>query len=412
MSKTIYLDSAASTQIDPRVKQDIIKSIDNDWMNPSSVYEGGREVRRRIEHARDQVRELIGANKEDKIIFTSCSTESNNLAVQGFIKSHSPKRTYIFYDWLQHPSLENIKTFIDKYNEDLNCVWHPIFNDEYGRIKLSSLKTYFDLIKKDEPKENWVKVLVPVIYTNNETGVINNVKDISELVHSYGGYVLADCAQAIYHHSINVHREGIDIMTFTSEKIGMPRGAGVLYIRDGIDIEPIMYGGSQENNIRPGTENTQMIIALGNQCKRIKNELEDNINREYKILYLMENAIKNACDGICKYEINGRSYNGKDYVKISPNILSVQFYCNDNGYKGYNNQELLTLLDQYSVCCSAGSACSSHKSEPSRILTSIGLTEEQANSTLRFSFDHTLKEEDITEFGKILRKCLIALKQN
>lgn len=407
MNQKIYLDAAASSIPDPLVLQDITNSLIDDWHNPSSICASGREVRQKIDHAREQVRKFINAGEKDKIIFTSSATESNNIAVQGFIKANHPNKTIMLYDYMNHPSLENIKDFINFNHENnlLNCFYAPVFNDEYGRMKLESLKTYFERLEYCNLfKNNDYYVLIPILHTNNEIGVINNIKAISNfLIHEHGGYVLVDFAQGAAHSPINVQEDGIDMLTFTSEKIGMPRGCGVLYIRDGIDIDAIIYGGGQEQGLRSGTENQAMIIALGNQCERIQKKLESREIQEIEsLLYeVLRNNIHYACHDVCEYVVNNRTV--KEPVNYAPNILSVQF-------KGYNNQQLLTMLDENGVECSAGSACSSGDAKPSRVLQSIGLSDEEINSTLRFSFDYRLTVTEVKEFGKILRKCLIALK--
>ena len=410
MNNIIYLDCAASTPINPRVKEDIIYSLNEDFWNPSSIYKQGREVKRKIEYARQQVKDLIGARDNNEIIFCSCGSEANNLAIKGFMEGN--ENTILITDMVSHPSIFNISS--ERYFENADCIYCNV--NKYGQLDTNDLEYILWEINPNKNKD--INILVATTWVNNEVGTINNIKLICDIVHEYGGYVLVDCCQGIYHLPINVEVWDVDMITFTSEKMGMPRGCSVLYKKQSAKITPQIQGGHQENDYRAGTENTMMIIPFGNQCERIKNELEDNTNKEYKLLYLIENAIKKACENICKYKINGRNYDisNNDYVRIAPNILSIQFYHineHDGGkYNGYDNQELLTLLDQYGVMCSAGSACSAGEKTPSRVLKRIGFTDKEALSTIRFSFDHTLKEEDIENFGKILRKCLMVLKQN
>lgn len=405
MNKNIYLDCSASTPIDSRVEGDIIRSyIEEDWYNPSSIYEKGREVKRKLENARQQVKDLINANKNDNVVFCSCGSEANNLAIKGFMENN--ENTLLITDMVSHPSIYNVADVYYYDNNNTNCIYCKV--DKYGRLDLNDLEYILQNVKAKN-------ILVATTWVNNETGVINDIEHICNIVHKYGGYVLADCCQGAYHLPINVRLWDVDMITFTSEKMGMSRGCSVLCIKNTCRIASLIQGGHQENGYRAGTENTMMIIPFGNQCERIKNELENNTNKEYKLLYLMESAIKKACENICEYKINGRNYDisNNDYVRIAPNILSIQFYHineHDGKYSGYDNQELLTLLDQYGVMCSAGSACSAGEKTPSRVLKRIGLTDKEALSTIRFSFDHTLAEEDIKKFGKILRKCLIALK--
>ena len=389
----IYLDAAASTQIDSRVKEDIINSLNNDvdWFNPSAIYEPSREVKRKIEYSKDQVRHLINADQKDDIIFCSCGSEANNLAIKGFVEANIDKHPLIITDMVSHPSVYKLtEQYYDKQRTEFPDV---IFCDldKYGCMDLDDLEYIFENINYSD-----YTILVATTLVNNETGVKNNIRDISEITHKYGGYVFADLSQCIYHMSVSIDYYKLDLATFTSEKMGMPRGCAVLYKKEGINIASQIQGGTQENGYRAGTENTMMIIPFGNQCERIENELLSYRKIERKLYTDLMNEIYHACENICDWDNNF-------IVNTVSNIVSIQF-------KGIDNQKLITMLDQYGVCCSAGSACSSGNKEPSRILKRSGLSDEEALSTVRFSFDHTLTKEDIKEFGKILKKCLLFLK--
>lgn len=397
----IYLDSAATTLPEQCVIEDIKRSLVEDWRNPSSIYDGGRKVRDKIEHAREQVRKFINAREKDKIIFTSNSTEANNLAIQGFMNGNEDST--LITDMVTHPSVFNVSDLY-YFGNDANCIYYKV--DHFGRIDFYDMK-YIIHVLQDSKRKN---IITATTLVNNETGVVNNIKELSEFVHDYWGYVLVDAAQCVYHYPIDVQKEKIDMMTFTSEKMGCPRGVGVLYVRDGINIEPIMYGGHQENGYRPGTENQAMIIALGNQCERLSDKqlLKDRCVKEMFLRNHLLSTIYAACDEICEVTWNyNPSLNSVrcNNIIVANNILSIKF-------KGYDNQQLLTLLDENGVECSAGSACSSGEAKPSRVLLNTRMSDEEANSTLRFSFDYRLTEGEIDEFGKILRKCLIALKED
>ena len=376
----IYLDSAASSKPDDAVIEDIIKSIKEDWHNPSSPYSSAHDVRQKIDRAKGQILNLINGRDKDKIIFTSCGTESNNLGIQGFLKSHSEYE--LLMDQTNHPSVDNVP---------IDHIVLPI--DYEGRIKYYDDDLGYIL---SETARCDKKPFVVCTMVNNEIGAINYIEGISYQVHKYDGILFVDCCQAIAHMPIDVQSMGIDMLSFTSEKIGCPRGVGVLYIRDGISVKPIMYGGSQNDDIRAGTENQYMITAVGNRCEYLNEYLVDIMIREAIIEQKMCKAIENVCREVCLYHYN--------IQKSVYNILSVRF-------DGYNNQQLLALFDENGVECSAGSACSSGEAKPSRILKAIGLSDEEANNTLRFSFDYRLTDEEIDRFEKILRKCLIALKR-
>lgn len=397
----IYLDSSASAPILPEVEADIRISLrDNiDWYNPSAIYEPAREVRRKIEHARDQVKDLINCNKEDDIIFCSGGSEANNLAIKGFMEQY--ENTVLITDLVSHPSIYNVSDGYYSYEhdgrKDQNCIYCRV--DKYGKLDLNDLEYILSDIYIHST------ILVATSWINNEIGTENNIKKIIEITHKYFGYVLVDCSQGIYHEPVDNESWDADMITFTSEKIGFTRGVGVLYKKKKLKLVPQILGGGQENGLRAGTENTTLIIPFGKHCERLKNNYDFIAMLDFELQILFIDALRAACKNICEYKINsGIDYYDWQNIGGTGNIFSVQF-------KGYDNQELLTMLDQYGVCCSAGSACSAGEKTPSRVLKRIGLTDEEALSTIRFSFDHTLKNKDIEEFGKILRKCLVALKK-
>lgn len=375
VNKTIHLDKAASTIPTEEVLRDIQYASIRYWNNPSSVYESGREVKRMIEDVKDKVREFINAKPEDKIIFCASGTEANNLGMN--------IRTNIIVDNTTHPSMYN----------NPNKAHESIVNSG-GLIDLDKLKEILNYIC-------YYNCLVAIAYTSSELGIRHYIPNISKVVHDNGGILMVDAAQTIGHKTIDVQEEGIDILTFTSEKIQMPRGLGILYVKDGIEINPIMYGGHQEYNLRPSTENQAMIYALGNRLEYINKNKEYIQTTENKLNDYFMQSIYNACKYVCKYKINGSDANCYHYPT---HIASIQF-------KGYKASDLITMLDINGTECSAGSACSSGESKPSRVLKAIGLTDEEALSTVRFSFDYMNTGEEIKRFEGILRKCLIALKE-
>lgn len=392
MNKFIYLDSASSTKVDPRFEADMFRSIREDWYNPSSIYETGRNIKRKIENAKEQIINCLNGKQDAKITFCSCGSEANNLAIKGFMERN--KNPLLITDLVSHPSIYNVaeKYYFDDI-EKTNVIY--CCNDDFGRLDLNDLEYIFKTIDYKH-----TQVLVATTWVNNETGVINDLKAISEITHKYGGYVLADLCQGIFHIQCDLKGWNIDMATFTSEKIGGCRGCGVLYSKNNILLSRQIEGGNQQE-YRPGTEIQYMIIATGNQCERISDELNEYISTEEQLQTKLMTTIATACiNAKCDLVFNPEN---AEYDFLTNNILSVRF-------EGIDNQELLTLLDQYGVMCSAGSACSAGQKKPSRVLLRIGLTEEKAKSTIRFSFDHTLTYEEIDDFGRILFKCLVMLK--
>lgn len=387
-NRMIYLDAAASSDPEAETYVDMMMSLQYDWYNPSSVYQPAKDVRNKVELARDKVCKFINAKEHDHIIFGSCASEMIGLALNGDY--------CVISSSIEHPSLYNRKN-LDRL---LGITTSKMKTDEYGRIDLNALEEQFKYSIRPE--------IVAIAGVNSEIGIIQDIDAIVSLAHKNDALVMIDWSQGAAHVPIDVQKLNIDMLVMTSEKCGSHRGTGVLYAKHWVKIYPLWYGGPQENWKRPGTENTASIIAFGNQLERIQNSFTERQQREWNIRNKMVEEIDLACEGICAVKIfpfadRSIGMNLDKMPNIVPNILSVMF-------EGIDNQHLLTLLDMHGVQCSASSACSSYKKEPSRVLKEIGLSDEEANNVLRFSFDYRLKDEEIKEFGRRLRKCLLAIK--
>lgn len=381
----IYFDNAATTKVSEEVIADIVDSLRNDWANPSSTYEQGLEVKRKIERARKQIADYINADP-DEIIFTSSGSEANNLAIKGFFDADENYRfDCLISTKIEHPSVYEIcRSYrnegyhrVEFMPVDLNGVVDP------GKFrKLISLMSeqYF--------------CFVSIMMANNEIGSVQSIKILSEYTHRYQGVFHTDATQAFGKIPIDVKDLGVDLMSVSLHKVGLPKGIGFLYKKKGIKLSPIIHGGHQEQDYRAGTENTAYIIAAGNQIERLskKDYPNDNI-RDYLL-----NKLHTAMD--CSLEI---PYIHGNYPDSLPNILSFRF-------EGMNAETLITLLDMNSVCVSAGSACCSGEKKPSRVLKAIGLSDEDANSTVRISISEDTTKEECDEFVKILGECLMSLK--
>lgn len=374
MKKIIHFDKAASTE-PYDIHLDFIREYQKElWNNPSSVYTSGRMIRKIIEKNRsDIIKYLGGDDKKDMLIFCASGSEANNLGM-------NINNDYcIIIDNLSHPSL---------FNNPRKS--HCMITNNKGQIDLELLENEINILNK--------KPLVAVNYVNSEIGSINDIKSIAELVHKYNGLLLVDACQAINHIYINVKNLGIDMLTFTSEKMNLPRGCGCLYIRDKIKLNPIVYGGGQEYGLRSGTENPAMICAIVSHLYGLKDRISDVMFYEAKL----REAIEKEIDKVCT-ELNQEYTYTLPHSLTIENIISVRF-------KGIKGSDLLTMLDIYGVEVSLGSACSAGNPMPSRILKNIGLTDEEALSTIRISFDWMNTEKEIKRFGQILKKCLLALR--
>lgn len=374
----IYLDNAATTKPTKEVIADVAWCLENVWGNPSSIHTPGIEARRILEQSREKVARFINAEPEE-IIFTSSGSESNNLAIKGFLDANGMYECIITTK-IEHPSVNNACNYLN------DKVWYrveytPI--DTYGKVKINKFKQLMAELSRS------YYCFVSIMLANNEIGTINNINRIAQIVHYHGGMLHVDATAAIGQIPVDVKELDCDLLTFSGHKLNCPKGIAVLYKRDGIKLSPIIHGGHQEEGVRAGTENLPYIYALGNQVERIGMVDSDCSVRNYlwdKILDIKEYNIF----------LNG------DFDDRLPNNLSLTF-------DGINAETLITLLDMRGIYVSAGSACSSGQKEPSRVLKAIGLSDEEAFCTVRISIGKDTTVEECDEFVRILRECLESL---
>ena len=366
---SIYLDSAATAdyrESDDIVIDTMVNAMQDYWHNPSSLY--ASRVKEEINRCRKSIADFIGA-KPDEIVFNSGASEGNNHAIRGWIDQmwiDIYKTPYIITTPIEHKSIlkllesPNINVFVEYCNID-----------EYGIVDCGSLESRLLMIEGDP-------FLVSIGLANNEVGTIQPIKKIAELVHKYGGVLHSDCTQAFGKISINVKELDIDIVSVSGHKISpVLKGIGFLYKKDGINIQPLIYG-NQENGLRGGTENTFGIIGLAKALEFCdvsdKNVGEICYKRDYFIDKLVS---KFGC------KINGC------FNKRLPNNINVTFPQNITG------ESLLYILDMSDIKISVGSACNSKEIKPSYVLKKIGLTNEQAMKTIRITIPNDITYEEI-----------------
>ena len=362
--KIIYLDSAATTKPTPQVINDFVWASKNCWYNPSAIYQGGVEARTLVETARKICADSINCSPEE-IYFTSGGTESNNWALAD-IKTYCSR--------MEHPSVFN------------NCYYTLFHVDEHGFVYKGGLYS----TEEDD--------VVSIQLANNEIGTIQDIESISKIVHDANAILHVDAVQAYMHIPIDVKKLGIDMMSVSGHKFGALKGTGFLYVNKHINFEPMLLGGHQEMNMRAGTENVAGIYAMGNRVKYIM-EHGYNIVHVANITRKLSKAIYEKCGDLCEIIANGAE-NTKWRL---PNNLSLTF-------RGVNAEALLIMLSEQGIYCSAGSACSAGLPEPSRVLKAIGLSDEDAKSTLRFTVTEDLTDEDIDYVADTLEKCIELLK--
>ena len=363
--RRIYLDHSATTPVDPEVAELIMKYYLESYGNPSSVHFFGRQVKKAVEEAREQVAQLIGA-QAGEIIFTSGGTESDNLAIQGTVRARGNRGKHLITTAIEHHAVLDAFKYLAKNGYDLTI----LAVDEEGIIDLE------DLVKAIRPDT----ILISVMHANNEVGSIQPIAEIGKITREKGILFHVDAVQSLGKLPIDVVKMNIDLLTISSHKIYGPKGVGALYVRRGVKISPLVFGGSQEKKMRSGTENAPGIIGFGKAC-----ELAGlRMNEENKALrQLRDKLIKGIMDNIPSVKLNGPS--GDKRLPNNVNI-SISFV---------EGESLLLSLDMIGIAASSGSACTSGSLDPSHVLLAMGLSHEVAHGSLRFSLGRQNTEEEI-----------------
>ena len=375
MERTIYLDHSATTRVDDRVLKKMIPYFSMNYGNPSSAYFLGRSNKRVIETARETVASCIGSNSKE-IYFTSCGSESDNLALKGIVYANKHRGRHIITSKIEHPAILNTCKTLEK--QGFNVTYLNV--DKNGFISLEELE---NSIRVDT-------ILISIMYANNELGTIEPIDKIGRIAKLNNVYFHTDAVQAIGNIRINVKELGIDLLSMSAHKFYGPKGVGALYVRQGIDFERIQDGGHQEKGKRSGTENVPGIVGLAEAIKISYKEFEYT---NKKILDLRNYFINKLMVNFKDIKING------DLEKRLPGNINVSFINQDG-------QQLLLGLDEYGICASAGSACSTGSSMPSHVLTSIGLSKEEAFGTLRFTLGKENTKQEIDYVIRVLEKML------
>lgn len=364
----IYLDYNATTPLEPRVKEEIIKAFE-EFGNPSSSHEFGKKARQIIESARIKVAKLIDADPEE-IIFTSGGTESNNLAIFG--RALCFNSGHIITSQIEHPSVLNPCKQLLRMGYDVTFL--PVTTD--GVVDPDDVKK---AIRKDT-------ILVTIMHSNNETGVIQPIKEIGEILLEKEIPFHTDCAQSIGKVQVSVKELPVTMLTLAGHKFYAPKGIGALYIRKDFFLKPVMIGASHEKGIRPGTENTPYIAGLGKASEIIYEECDEIIAHLCKVT---EPLIKGLL------EIPGTKLNGQKAQRL-PNTVNISI-------KGILADEFVERLSKR-VAISAGSACHAGIRKPSHVLLSMGLLEEEALGAIRISTGKFTTIDEVMEALEIIKQ--------
>lgn len=373
-----YFDNSATTKIKEEVLKEMFPYLSIQYGNPSSIYSIGREAKRAIEEARKKVASLINC-KPEEIYFTSCGSESDNTALKGFANANKNKGKHIITSKIEHPAILNTCESLEKQGYEITY----LDVDKDGFVNLETLK---NSIRKDT-------ILISIMFANNEIGTIEPIEEISKIAHKNNIIFHTDAVQAVGNIPIDVQKMGIDMLSLSGHKIYAPKGVGALYVKKGIEFERFIDGGHQEKNKRAGTENVAQIVGIGKATQIAKKNLKEYQN---KLKKLRDYCLKEIKNNIPNVYINGTM------EKRLPGNINISF-------KGIDSNELLFKLDEFGICASGGSACSSGDNNPSHVLTAIGVPNELAKGAIRFTFGDFNTKEDVDYLINVLKKLVVSI---
>ncbi len=360
--KTIYLDNNATTAVAKEVVDEMLPMLTENYGNPSSMYKFAYKAAKKVSEARQKVASLFGASI-DEIVFTSCGTESDSTAIWAAIRSNPDKR-HIITSRVEHPAVKNLCEYLGRNGYKTTFV--PV--DSKGRLDT-------DFLYKNLTDDT---AIVSIMWANNETGVIFPVEEIAAECKNRGIVFHTDAVQAVGKIPINLENSAIDMLSLSGHKLHGPKGIGALYVRKGTKFSPFLMGGHQEKGRRAGTENTASIVALGKAAELASRHMEEE-NTKVKELrdYLETEILRRIPDSV----VNG------DRENRLPNTSNISF-------EYIEGESILLMMDEFGICASSGSACTSGSLEPSHVLRAMGVPFTAAHGSVRFSLSiYNTKEE-------------------
>ncbi len=359
----IYLDNNATTRVADEVFEEIKPYFCDQYGNPSSMHVFGGQVGAKIKEARERVTDLLGCSPSE-VVFTGCGTESDNMAIQGTLAAYPNKRK-IITTRVEHPAVLAVCRELE--NRGYTVVELSV--DREGQLDLTELDAELD---EDT-------ALVTVMFANNETGVIFPIEEIAKRVSARGSVFHTDAVQAVGKIPINLANSDIDLLSLSGHKLHAPKGVGVLYVRKGTRLTPFMLGGHQEHGRRAGTENVPGIIGLGKACKMAQAAF-DVENRQVR-------AMRDSLETTLMRTCQGAMLNGVKEARL-PNTTNISF-------EFVEGESILLMLNQFAVCASSGSACTSGALEPSHVLRAMGVPFTAAHGSIRFSLSRYTTQEEV-----------------
>ena len=361
--KPVYLDNNATTMVAPEVVEAMTPFFSEWYGNPSSMHSFGGHVGTRLKEARAGIAGVLGC-RPDELIFTSCGSESDNTAILSALAAQ-PEKRHIITTRVEHPAVLSLARHLEE--KDYEVTYLGV--DEKGRLDLDELSR---AIRKET-------ALVSVMYANNETGTVFPIPEIAALCKARGVLVHTDAVQAVGKIDIDLSRLPVDMLALSGHKLHAPKGVGLLFVRKGTPFRPFLIGGHQERGRRAGTENTAGIVALATAMKLAKEHMAEENSRVKAMRDRLESGILAA---IPYSQVNG------DAEHRLPNTSSIAF-------KFVEGEAILLMLDQYGICASSGSACTSGSLEPSHVLRAMGVPFTYAHGSIRFSLSRYTTDADV-----------------
>lgn len=367
---TIYLDNNATTNIAPEVFEEMLPYLKELYGNPSSMHTFGGQLHRKVEEARAKVAGLIGAEHEE-IIFTSCGTESDNTAIMSAVES-LPQKRHIITSRVEHPAVLNFCKHLARKGYRITFV--PV--DKRGQFNIDEFRKSLD----DGT------LIVSLMYANNETGVIFPLMEIGEMLKERGILFHTDAVQAVGKIPIDLKKFPVDMLSLSGHKLHAPKGVGALYVRKGTRFSPYIIGGHQEHGRRAGTENVASIVGLGKACELAG----ENLYNEMTYLKALRDKLENTLLTLCPdARVNG------DVNNRLPNTTNLSF-------EYVEGEAILLRLNEFGICASSGSACTSGSLEPSHVLRAMGIPATAIHGSVRFSLSRYNTEAEVEKVIEIM----------
>jgi cysteine desulfurase len=363
----VYFDNSATTRVDPRVLEAMAPFFTEKYGNPSSLHQFGREAYSAMQAVRERVAKAIGSRKDD-IIFTSGGTESDNIAIQGFAYANRDKGNHIITSSIEHHAVLHTCQFLE--SQGFSVTYLPV--DEEGLLSVEGLK---EAITRDT-------ILVTIMAANNEIGTIQPVREIGEICHDNGATFHTDAVQAFTRMPLDVERDRINMLSISGHKFHGPKGVGALYVRDGLKIRPLVYGGGHEKGLRSSTENVSGVVGLGKAVEIATEDMEGDVG---KMKSLRDMVINGVLSDVTSSHLNGHR---------------EKRLCNNAHFRFdfIDGESLVLELDGMGIATSTGSACSTKSRDPSHVLTAIGLKPELARGSLRVSVSRMSTSDEVDYF--------------